>query len=41
MLMRSSDDHFDGSRGSDNASNSTLPPSGLAIVTSTPRSISS
>jgi len=41
MVIRSSADHFDSSRGSLSASSSTLPPSGLAIVTATPRWVSS
>ena len=41
MVIRSSADHFEGSRGSLSVSSTTLPPSGLAIVTSKPRSVSS
>ena len=41
IVIRSAADHFDGSRGSLSASICTLPPPGLATVTSMPRSVSS
>jgi hypothetical protein len=40
-VIKSSADHFESSRGSLSGSISTLPPSGLAIVTATPRWVSS
>jgi hypothetical protein len=41
IVIRSSADHLDSSRGSLSESICTAPPSGLAVVTSTPRSVSS
>src|SRR6266487_2937167 len=41
IVIRSSADHFESSRGSLSESIWTLPPSGLAIVTATPRWVSS